>query len=497
MSEPRPLAALDLGSNSFHLVVAHVVDGEVQVVDKLRERVRLAAGLDDENMLTEDAQQRAIDFLEQVGERLEALGPKQVRAVGTNTLRKARNGPAFLQKANAALGHPIEIISGHEEARLVYLGVSAQTQEGDGGRRLVIDIGGGSTECIIGVGPSILRADSLFMGCVSFTRRFFDEGRITPRKLEKAMVAARLECGPIHRPYKTLGWAQAFGSSGTIRAIQSVLTASGWADHCVTLEGLERLGEALCDAGRVSELKLPDLKPERAEVLPGGYAILRAVLRSLGVERLVASKGALREGVLHDMVGRHEARDAREDTVLRMAERYRVDARQARRVEETALALLGQVAGPWNLPLDTSARLLRWAARLHEIGTSISYTGHHKHGAYLIHHSDMPGFSRGEQSMLAALVLAQRRRLVDERFKELAGARRDEVLRLAVLLRLGVRINRTRSPNPRPPIELLASADQVHLSFPDGWLDSRPLSRADFEDEAARFQQAGLTLSWS
>ncbi len=490
------VAALDLGSNSFHLVVAHVVDGELKIVDKLKERVRLAAGLDADKRLDEAAQKRALQALERFGHRLARVAPEQVRAVGTNTLRKAVNADAFVARASEVLGHPIEVVSGREEARLVYAGVLGTIHEGGGGRRLVVDIGGGSTECIIGVGPSVVRADSLYMGCVEYSRRFFASGAITAKRLDAATTAARLECGPIHRMYKGLGWAQCYGSSGTIRAIQQVLTESGWADHAITRGGLAELQAALVSAGSAAELALPGLKADRAEVLAGGYAILEGVFSSLGVERMVWSTGALREGVLHDLVGRVGGGDVREDTVRRVRERYAADGAQAERVEAVALTLLAQAAGPWDLDLDEATRLLRWAAHLHEIGKAISYAGYHRHGAYIIENSELPGFSQGEKTLLASLVLSHRRKLVDTRLRALVGGRMELVRRLGALLRIAVKLNRTRSPNPKPPIDLAVNGDHLHLSFPDGWLDERPLTRADFANEASRLEAVDMRLTW-
>ncbi len=490
------VAALDLGSNSFHLVVGHEVDGELHIVDKLKERVQLAAGLDADNLLGEEAQTRAFEALERFGQRLREVAPQQVRVVGTNTLRKATNRDAFVEQAAQVLGHPIDVVSGREEARLVYAGVVGSIHEGGGGRRLVVDIGGGSTECIIGVGPSVVRADSLYMGCVEYSRRFFRDGRISAKRIGKAVTAARVECGPIHRMYKGLGWAQCYGSSGTIAAVQTVLTENGWADHEITRDGLRALEAHLLEVGDVSKFALPGLKADRVSVLPGGYTILVAVFRSFGVERMVASSGALREGVLHDLLGRAHGGDVREETVRRMRERYAADATQAEHVESVAMGLLAQAAVPWSLDVDEATRMLRWSVQLHEIGKAISYAGYHRHGAYIIENSEMPGFSRREKSLLAALVLSHRRKVTDARLRPAAGGRLELVRRLGALLRIAVQLNRTRSPNPRPPIELVVNGDHLHLSFPDKWLEDRPLTRADFEQEAALLAAAKMKLSW-
>lgn len=491
----RTFAAVDLGSNSFHLLVARDEDGRLSIIDKLKERVRLASGLDERRELSEAAAGRALECLELFGHRLVHLRPDHVRAVGTNTLRKMADPTTFLARAEAALGHRIEIISGIEEARLVYRGVAHDLAD-DGERRLVVDIGGGSTEVIVGEGREILRADSLYMGCVEFTERYFGDGRFSPEQFERAVVAARLELGSVHRPVKRLGWSRVLGSSGTINAVQTVLTLNGRADHCITDAGLDWLMEQHVAARKLRKLALEGLKDERAQVFAGGVAILKALFRSLRIERMVASSAALREGLIHELVGRDAQHDVRDETVERMRDRFGADPIHAERVAELALRLFDQAAAGWSLDRDEGRRLLRWAGTLHEIGKAISYAGYHRHGAYLVAHGDMPGFSKGEQAIVAALLQGQRRKLVPERVRELAGRRTDDVLRLIVLLRLATRLSRTRSPNPRPPIALSVQGPAVELHFPTGWLDERPLTKADLEMEAGRMGQAGFTLSW-
>lgn len=489
-------AAVDLGSNSFHMKVARVHDGQIQIVDRIKERVRLAAGLDSAHRLSEESQWRALAALRRFGQRLEELAPEHVRVVGTNTLRKAINRATFLAQAEEALGHPVEVISGHEEARLVYLGVTRGIED-DGGRRLVVDIGGGSTECIVGDGDEVIRADSLYMGCVSYTQRFFANGRITAKALDEAVIATRLELGPVHRLYRDLGWAVCYGSSGTINAVQTVITENGWGDHEITKAGLDKLGAALVAAGSISNLDLPGLKPERRDVLVGGYAVLRGVFRALRIERMQASKSALREGVIVDLLGREAEQDVRERAVVRLATRFGADTDQAGRVAWMAEHLLRQAAPAWGLDADEAGRHLRWAASLHEIGKAVAFNGHHKHGAYLVAHADMPGFNQGEQALLAALVLGHRRKYKRERMTELGVRRFDYIEKLTMLLRLAVSLNRTRSPNRRPEVALRIEGDRLVLDFPERWLVERPLTRADLETEAQVFAGLGWTLAWA
>jgi len=488
-------AAVDLGSNSFHLLVARLVDGEVQIVDKLRERVQLAAGLDGGERLAESAQMRALPCLQRFGQRLKAFGPEQVRAVGTNTLRRAANSEAFRALAEAALGHPIETISGQEEARLIYLGVTHGHDDG-GARRLVVDIGGGSTECIIGCGSEIDQADSLEMGCVRWSQIFFRDGRLTARAMEEAIIAARLEMGPVQRLYRDLGFQVVHGSSGTINAIRAVLVANGWADHSITVAGLRSLEEALVKAGQVSRLQLPGLSPDRVPVIAGGYAILQAVFQSLRLTEMHAAKGALREGVLYDLIGRGGSTDVREQTIARMQSRFSVDTAQAGRVRALATLLFEQL-GDLAPERPEAASYLGWAAALHEVGKVVSYASYHRHGAYLVQHGEMAGFSYRDHALLAALVYSHRKRLDRQAILDLGCTEVDLVLRLAVPLRLAVCLNRTRSPTPRPPLRFTRTdATSFRLELPAGWLDERPLTRADLGEEARYLQAAGLTLTW-
>lgn len=491
----QTFAAVDLGSNSFHLLVVRLIDGQLHPVDKLKERVLLAAGLDRRRRLSKAAQARALDCLALFGQRLATVPAAHVRAVGTNTLRKLADREPFLAAAEAALGHRIEVISGVEEARLVYLGVAHDLA--DEGRRLVVDIGGGSTECIVGQGPEILRADSLYMGCVEYTARYFPEGRLSEAHFERAITAARLELGSVHRPFRRLGWSSVFGSSGTINTIQQVLGDNGRSDHCITADGLRWLMREMSAAKKMRRLALPGLKPDRASVFAGGVAILEGIFRSLKIDRMVASTAALREGVIHDLLGREAHHDVRDATVARMGDRFGADPVHARNVAELAFRLFDQVADRWALDREEGRRLLGWAASLHEIGKAVSYAGYHRHGAYLVANGDMPGFSRGEQAMVAAMLLGQRRKLLRDRIRVLAGSRTDTALRLTLLLRLATRLNRTRSPTPRPPIGLTVDGSAVQLAFPPDWLAARPLTRADLEMEAARIAAAGFALTWT
>ena len=491
------LAAVDLGSNSFHLVVAQVSDGHVQIIDRLRETVRLAGGLDPRTkLLADDDMERAIACLERFGERLRALPSHAVRVVGTNTLRSARNADVFRRRAEAALGHRVEVIAGREEARLIYLGVA----HGAGGtthRRLVMDIGGGSTEFIIGEGFDPVHMESLYMGCVSMSRAYFPEGKISRSAMAAAELAARHELEPIENTFKSASYDVAIGCSGTIKAIAAVCRAHGWCEHRLTADAVARLRKAVLDAGHVDKLDLKELRADRKPVLAGGLAVLGASFQALEIEAMEVSDLALREGLLFDLLGRIRHEDVRGRTVRSLVERYVVDAEQAARVERTALGCLRQTAASWALRIDDWAGMLSWAARLHEVGLAVSHNQYHKHGAYLLQCSDLPGFSRQEQALLASLVRGHRRKFPPSLFDALPVDDQIPARRLCVLLRIAVALRRSRAATALPGFTLAATGNRLELRLVEGWLEGHPLTRADLEEEAAYLRESGLELDFS
>jgi exopolyphosphatase/guanosine-5'-triphosphate,3'-diphosphate pyrophosphatase len=494
----QTVAAADLGSNSFHMIVGRLdAGGQLQIVDRLRESVRLAAGLDDAKRLTPEATQRALDCLARFGQRLAGLPQAAVRAVGTNTMRQLRDGGAFLARAEAALGHAIEIIAGREEARLVYLGVAHGLAAGDE-LRLVVDIGGGSTELIIGQRFDPRERESMHMGCVSISQRFFSDGRVTEQAMESAMLACRLELQPVKSQFRAGRWDKAVGSSGTIKAIGDIVRGAGWCADGITRAALKKLRRALVSAGHVGALQLPGLTDDRRPVLAGGVAVLSAVFKSLDIEQLLVSDLALREGLLYELLGhiRHEE-DVRDRTVDSLLRRYDVDRGHAQRVAGTAAALLSRVAGAWSLDPEECGQLLRWAALLHEIGLAISHSQFQKHGAYILANADLPGFSRQQQGLLAALVRNHRRKLANEAFEALPEPSRLAARRLCVLLRLAALLHRGRSTAPKPDFGLAAEGGAVILTFPAGWLDARPLTRSELEQESLFLRAAGISLAFS
>jgi len=484
---------VDLGSNSFHLIVARVRDGDLQIIDKERDMVRLAAGLDADKRLTPEAMERAMACLTRFGQLLRDMPPGSVRVVGTNTLRSARNSRELIEHAEQVLGHPVEIIAGVEEARLIYLGVAHGLPD-PGGTRLVVDIGGGSTEVILGEGFDPVRMESLHMGCVSFTRRFFPDGGISRKRLQKARLAALLEMEPIVAEYRQRGWEQAVGASGTVRAVRKVVESMGLSENGISAAALSQLVEHLADFKHHDELDLPGLAPERKPVFVGGALVLLGVFEALRIRHMVVSEFALREGLLFDLLGRIRHEDVRERTVESLLRRYQVDARQASRVADTVCRLHQQAMEDWQLDDDNLARLLDWSARLHEIGMDIAHTGYHKHGAYVLRHADMPGFSQPEQEVMATLVRTHRRKFPQAEFQSLPESWIKPLTRLALLLRLAVVLHRARSDTPLPDFAFKVKKKTLTLTFPEDWLEAHPLTAADLQQEAGYLEKAGFRL---
>lgn len=487
------VATIDLGSNSFHMVLARVDRGEVRILERLGEKVQLANGLDEHDNLSEEAMQRGLDCLRRFAQLINGLPPEAVRIVATSTLRVARNRALFMRQVKDIFGHRVDVISGREEARLIYLGV-AHALADDEGKRLVVDIGGGSTEFIIGERFESLLRESLHMGCVSFARQFFADGRITERSYAKAYTAARLELMPVEQGIRRLGWQEAVGASGSIRSIGQCLQGAGLSNGEVTREGIEWLKRKILKAGHVDKLTLDGLKPERRSIIPSGLAILQAVFDALDIQQMVYSEGALREGVLYEMLGRHQHEDVRERSLSALAERSHVDQEQAARVEGKASSLLAKVAPAWGLTDSKYADLLRWAARVYEVGLDIAHSQYHKHGAYLIEHADLSGFSRQEQQSIALMVRGHRRNLPsDERVADVAedGA---ALRRLCMLLRLAILYHHIRGYQDMPELEAEADDNSLTLTFPPGWLEQNPLTQADFAQEAGYWSKVGYTL---
>ncbi|MDP2879694.1 MAG: exopolyphosphatase [Sulfuricella sp.] len=492
MREYSTVAAVDLGSNSFRLQVARVVDDQIYPLDSLKDTVRLGAGLGADKTLDQDTCDRALASLGRFGERLRGLPRDAVRAVGTNTFRVAKNAQEFLQQAEAALGFPIEIIAGREEARLIYLGVS-HSLPASSDKRLVVDIGGGSTEFIIGTGLKPQQMESLYMGCVSYSQRYFPDGKISKGALRQADLAARAEVQAIAGEFSADHWQQAIGSSGTAKALSEILQMNGYSDNGITPEGLAKLRDAMLKAGDCSKLQLAGLRPDRVPVLGGGFAIMAAIFAELDIACMGVADSALREGVLYDLLGRFHRHDMRETTVRQFMRRYHVDPVQAGHVGQLGIDLLRQLAGAQPLDLETVLQRLSWAALLHEIGLSIAHSGFHKHSAYIIEHADMPGFSKKEQAQLSRLVLAQRGSL--NKAAQLLPD--NEAWAQILALRLAVLFYRSRIDFELPEIRLGWHGSSFELTLSKDWLNRNPLTETALENEAREWKSAGVPLGIS
>jgi exopolyphosphatase / guanosine-5'-triphosphate,3'-diphosphate pyrophosphatase len=473
------------------LQVARVVGKQLYPLDSLGEMVRLAAGLTADKRLDEDAQARALDCLKRFGERLRGFPAHSVRAVATNTLRVAKNASAFLRKAEAAVGFPIEVIAGHEEARLIYLGV-AHSLPISTDPRLVMDIGGGSTEFIIGKRLRPVRMESLYMGCVSYSLRYFPDGKITKSAMKRADLIARSEIQTIAAGFTSSYWEEAFGSSGTARALGDIIHLNSFdsagREGDVTLEGLENFREYLLRVGDVKKLELAGLRPDRAPVIPGGFVIMSAAFSELGIRRMSQAMGALRQGVLYDLLGRFHKHDMRETTVKQFMQRYRVDATQAIRVESLALVLGKQLLRDFPDDLEELLRILSWAARLHEVGISVAHSGYHKHSAYILGNADMPGFSRREQDRLSLLALAHRGTPV--KVRDSVTERLDFALIFS--LRLAVVFHRSRSDIGLPRLEVSLGDKTFELRIERAWLDGNPLTDTALSAEIEQWVPLGF-----
>ncbi|MEZ5454060.1 MAG: exopolyphosphatase [Thiothrix sp.] len=482
---PYKLAAIDLGSNSFHMIVAQIdAFGQVNVLDRLRESVRLGGGLDAKGNLGKAAQQRAVDCLRRFGERIRDFPSDNVAAVGTNTLRQSRNARDFLHLAEAALGHPIAVISGREEARLIYLGVAHSLARDQQGKRFVMDIGGGSTELIIGQGFEPLHLESLRMGCVSSSRAFFPDGKLGKACWDKAITAAQLELRPIKASYREIGWESATGASGTIRAVKKVIQQTGLAPYGITLEHMYKVRDMMIDAGHVDKLKLAGLSDERKPVFAGGLAVLIATFEALKIDRMYVSDGALREGLIYDRLERYQHDDIRDKTVRALQQRFQVNQKYAEAVQETAQKLFNRCRDDWKLPCHLD-QLLSWAADLHEVGLAISHSSYHKHGGYLLANADLPGFSTEEQRWLSVLVRTHRQKLSSKLFELLDAEHYQNALYLSVLLRLAVLLHRSHK-EAAPRIERLKlGKNRMEVQFLDDVRGKKPLLLADLEREQA------------
>ena len=490
MTKFSTLAAVDLGSNSFNLQIARVVSDQIYPLDSIRDPVAIAAGLSKDKKLTSDSQEKALDSLKRFGERLRGMDKNAVRAIGTNTLRVAKNAEDFLKKAETALGFPIEIISGREEARLIYIGVAHSVPASEE-NRLVIDIGGGSTELIIGNRLKPVTLESLFMGCVSYSRLFFPNGKITKLSFEKAQLAASLELQGTLEQFGPEKWGQAIGSSGTLGALAKVAKVMTKNSEVITIEILREIKQKLLEAKHWNSINIEGLREDRREYLPGGLAITIALMENLKISELVTTKGAIREGILYDLLGRFRKQDIREVTIENYKQHYHIDRSQAHREHELTKQFTKEIFDSQIQIIKDDLKVLLWAAQLHEIGFSIGYSGYHRHGAYILENAEMPGFSTSEQKKLAAFVKSHRRSLD----KSFSLDNPDLDWRLILALRLATLFYRKRAALQKPNLKLSSKNNAAILFVDKQWLQRNPLTKLALEEESENWNRLGIMLS--
>jgi len=488
------IAALDIGSNSFHLVVARIVANDVQILHQVKMKVQLARGLDADNWLSDDSIARGVDHLRLINDSLGDFEPHSVRAVATYTLRQARNARQFLGAAREVFPYPIEIIRGMEEARLIYQGV-AHTQHAEG-RRMVIDIGGGSTELILGEGFDPIALTSLQMGCVTFSHRFFRDGEIKQKQFDKAVTAVRqiMEIAPDE--FHEVDWDQTLGSSGSIRAVteQAMAIAGDTGERRVTRKQIKELVSLCVSAGHVDELPFEDISDERRRVFPAGLAILKGIFDVIEIKEMTYSSAALREGVIYDMEDRLSHHDIRERTAQSLASRYDVDLAQAQRVLNTTWQLFDGVSSDWKLDRQEYRSLIGWAALLHEVGLQINSRGVQRHSGYILQNVEMPGFNQEQQQLVASLVRFHRKKFKNNEVREFSLFAPPEIERLIALLRLGVLMNGRRQDDATPPYQIKHKKNELRLIFEEGWLASQPVFEASLLRECIQASNLGLNL---
>lgn len=490
---PDTIAAIDLGSNSFHLLVAKPESGNLLIIDQIKEMIQLGAGLDQSDRLTEDASKRALECLHRFGQRISNIPVNGIRAVATGALRKAVETESFLEKAKELLGHEIEIISGAEEARLTYIGVSHNIPDASG-RRMIIDIGGASTEVVLGERFDPLMVQSFDIGSATLTQMFFPNGEITRKALKKARLFVMMELEPYAESYKELGWGEIIGTAGTIKAVEKIINKIEQVDQEISLAALDKLVDEVSQLSHFDELKFDGLKDTRRSSFVAGLMILKAIFDVFKFEKMKVSNAALREGILYDLIGRDQQKDVRLKTISDMAQRYSVDVKQANHVEQTSTGLLDQVAEAWGLDNSECASLLSWVSKIHEVGLTISHSQYHKHSEYILKNSVLLGFSRHEQQILSTLVRLQRSGYHPDLIANLPLYWQDKVAKLAILLRLSVLMHRSRNYKRHVDPVIKVEKQSVSLTFPEGYLEQHPLTLADLEAEKKVLGNAKLEL---
>lgn len=498
-SNVKEFAAIDLGSNSFHMIIVRIVNGSIQVLSRLKQRVQLAQGLDEQQHLNQEAIERGVACLALFAERLQGFPPENVRTVGTYTLRRAVNNQDFLDAAKAVFPFPIQIISGKQEAELIYSGVSHTQPES--GRKFVVDIGGGSTEMIIGEGFTPLIAESRHMGCVSFGKTYFGDGKISNKSFQAAKQAALEKIEDLSWEYRHLGWQSVLGSSGTIKTVSQIISENFDKEGVITADNLQQLIDKVLKFDSFEKLKIDGLSDDRISVFVPGLAILSAVFENYRIDQMRYSDGALREGVMYGLESSFQVDDIRERTVNSLMEHFNVDQEQALRVADTA-TLLGQKYSRWKNPdvITDMQNILRSTALLHEVGIAINHSGVQKHSAYILQNSELPGFDRSQQRLLSTLARFQ---IKSFKLADIApqDSRYDsqDILALIILLRLALIINRSRRATEQTDkftLDVSSDLNRWELEFEQGYLERNPLTQTELSEEQTFLNSLAVNLQF-
>ena len=485
-------AVIDLGSNSFHMLITRQLANSVQVVDKVKRKVRLASGLDSNNVLSDDAIARGLECLRFFAERLQDIPKENTRIVATATLRLATNSANFITAANKILDNNVTLLSGLQEAENIYLGVAHTSCAAK--NKLVLDIGGASTELIIGSDFNVKQAISLDMGCVTFNKQFFPSNVITKQCLNNAINYAKQCLTPYIKQYQTLGWQVVLGGSGTMQALAEILMFEQQ-PAIITHTFLQRINSQLQKFERIDDIAINGLTHERTPVFISGVAILIALFESFHIEQLQLSSGALREGLLYEMLPNSRKTAIRQRTVNGLTAKFHIDTHHAQRVQCQLTSLLKRVATPWLLIDKNTIKLLESAVLLHEIGLLIEYKRHQQHGAYLLNNSDMPGFEQAERQFIAALVKLYKGDINVDLLKSLSEVNFEQACYALVVLRLAIILCQRRQDDVLPDYQIQVEKNALFLCLPKPWLAQHPLIADELQQENIALKKIGMTLS--
>ncbi|MDB2374216.1 guanosine-5'-triphosphate,3'-diphosphate diphosphatase [Psychrosphaera haliotis] len=482
MQNNTSYAVVDLGSNSFHMMIAQVVAGSVQIIGRVKRKVRLASGLNENMFLSDEAMQRGWECLNLFAERLQDIPRENIKISGTATLRLAKNVDTFLEKAEQILGFPIQIISGEVEAQTIYKGAAYTSSSNK--KKLVIDIGGASTELIAGEGHLPQVFTSINVGCVTYLDRYFKNGVLSEANFNSAIEAAELEINKVKSKYSAFDWQEEVGASGTVQAIQEILMAQGF-DEIITLERLNSIMQQSISFGFLDKLAIKGLVQERRLVFPSGLAILIAIFKQLNLTGMTLAGGALREGQLYSMLPELTKLNVRERTIKSVMTRYHIDTRHAQRVSELSLELAEQLAPSWDLNQFEAIDILKSAALVHEVGLQVSYKDQQIHASYLLANSNLPGFTTAQKNLLTAIVRNHRDDIDHSMLSAQTTTSVLLAIRLVRILRLSVILSLRRTDEVLPNIEVSIVGEELSIHLPNGWLEANPLSAAELHQEAS------------